>query len=122
MNNNLILEKRGEPDKTPTYQTDKGSTLMITPAIEEDYWAYRVKLYKDQAIIGFPKFTTIGIGFAQEEDWNTNLPYTRSPEKICDHIWDNHKYKEITRRQVIEAIELIQNQARQDIAPARSDN
>lgn len=122
MNNNLILEKRSEPDKTPTYQNEKGSTLMITPAIEEDYWAYRVKLHKDQAIVGFPKFTTIGIGFAQEEDWNTNLPYTCDTEKICNHIWHNHKYEEITREQTLEAIELIQNQARKDLATSRSNN
>ena len=42
------------------------TVLMITPPLDEDYWLFRVKLYEDQAIVGFPKFGTIGIGFAQE--------------------------------------------------------
>jgi len=42
------------------------SLVMFTPPVGEDYWLFRVKLFKDQAIIGFPKFGTIGIGFAIE--------------------------------------------------------
>lgn len=118
----LILEIKKQQDNTPTYESDKGSTLMFTPEINDEYWAYRVKLYKDQAIVGFPKFCTIGIGFAQEEDWNTNLPYTCEPQKICDHIWHNRLYHEITKEQVIEAIKLIQNQAMKDITPVRSSS
>ena len=115
MNNNLILEKRSEPDKTPTYQTEGGSVLMMTPAIDAEYWAYRVKLHQDQAIIGFPKFGTIGIGFTQEEDWNTNLPYTCEAEEIYNHIKHNKKYDEITKEQVIEAIGMIREQAKKDM-------
>lgn len=82
--------------------------IIVTPPINEDYWLFRVKLHKDQAILGFPKFFTIGIGFALEDDWNTNLPYPSEAEHICDHIWHNKKYKEITREQVIKAIKMIQ--------------
>lgn len=105
----LKLEVAVQGDKTPTFQGPTGGILMVTPPIGEDYWAYRVKLYKDQSIIGFPKFTTIGIGFAQEKDWNTNLPYTSSAEVIAAHIWHNHKYRAIKKPMVIEAIKLIQD-------------
>jgi hypothetical protein len=105
----MELEIKTQQDTTPTFESPIGSVLMMTPDIKEDYWAYRVKLIKDQSIIGFPKFTTIGIGFALESDWNTNLPYTCSAGAICDHIWHNRKYTEITRAMVVEAITLIQN-------------
>ncbi len=121
-NNRLVLEVRGARDETPTCQIEKGSVLMMTPEIDEDYWAYRVKLCKDQSIVGFPKFTTIGIGFAQEDDWNTNLPYTSNAEDICKHIWHNHKYKEITKAQTIEAIEMIRNQAQKDMGVVRNSS
>src|SRR5260370_42544999 len=67
----------------------EGFSLTITPPLDEDYWLFRVKLYEDQAILGFPKFSTIGIGFAQEEDWNTNLPYRCETEQIFNHIKHN---------------------------------
>lgn len=57
-------------------------TLLITPPIDGDYWQFRVKLSDTQSIVGFPKFGTIGIGFAQEADWNTNLPYTCTAAQI----------------------------------------
>ena len=121
MNNNLILEKRSEPDKTPTFQTEKGSVLMMTPAIDADYWAYRVKLYKDQGVIGFPKFGTIGIGFIIEEDWNTNLPYTCETEEIYNHIEHNKRYSEITKELALEAIKMIQEQAKKDMGSSPSN-
>ena len=82
--------------------------LVITPPLNEDYWLFRVKLFEDQAIVGFPKFGTIGIGFAQEEDWNTNLPYTCNTQQIYDHIKHNKQYEQITDEQGLEAIRLIQ--------------
>lgn len=82
--------------------------VMITPHISADYWIFRVNLLQDQAILAFPKFSTIGIGFAQEQDWNTNLPYSCTSTEICDHIFHNKLYDEITKEQVLEAIELIQ--------------
>lgn len=63
--------------------------VAMTPVIDENYWSYRVRLSQSQAIVGFPKFWTVGIGFACETDWNTNLPYTEDAEAIYDHISHN---------------------------------
>src|SRR5258707_9591791 len=86
----------------------EGAAIMITPPLDEDYWLFRVKLAEDQAIVGFPKFGTVGIGFAQEEDWNTNLPYTCNTQQIYDHIKHNKAHDEITDEDCLEAIRLIQ--------------
>lgn len=88
--------------------TNGNSTIMITPTIDEDYYLFRVHLYKDQYLLAFPKFGTIGIGFAQEKDWNCNLPYTCEKEEIYKHIKHNKEYKEIKKSEVIKAIELLQ--------------
>lgn len=88
--------------------TDVNSVIMITPPINQDYWAMRVKLFKDQSIIGFFKFGMIGIGFSQEEDWNTNLPSRTPAKEIFEHIKRNKKYDEISDGDCIKAIELIQ--------------
>jgi hypothetical protein len=81
---------------------------MITPPIDEEYWAYRVKLGDAQAIVGFPKFMTIGIGFANEEDWNTNLPWSCDAEEIYDHIAHNKGDESISREDCVAAIQMIQ--------------
>lgn len=85
-----------------------GLSLIITPPLDEDYWLFRVKLHADQAIVGFPKFATIGVGFAQENDWNTNLPYTCPAGQIFDHIKHNKQYDEIADDQCLEAIKMVQ--------------
>lgn len=83
--------------------------VMITPDISEKYWLLRVKLNKKgQAIIGFPKFTLIGVGFAQETDWNSNLPSTCEAEKIYNHIRHNKGSKSIQRADCLAAIKMIQ--------------
>jgi hypothetical protein len=82
--------------------------IMITPDINEDYWIMRVKLYKDQAIVAFPKFGLIGVGFAQESDWNTNLPYQTPTEILYQHIKRNKKYRAISKATCIEALKLLQ--------------
>lgn len=84
-----------------------GGVVMMTPALDEDYWTYRVGFHEGQQLLGFPKFGTIGIGFAVETDWNTNLPYRSPAEKILEHIWHNAG-PDVTREQALEAIELIQ--------------
>ena len=89
----------------------KGVTILVTPSIGEDYWAFRVKLSEKQAILGFPKFMTIGVGFAVEDDWNTNLPYSCDKMKIYNHIRCNQKVegdKHIKLQDVVSAIELVQ--------------
>lgn len=105
----LVLEVRGQEDKTARI-----GPVMLTPAIDEDYWAYRVRLSDEQAIVGFPKFSTVGIGFAQEEDWNTNLPYTCETEKIFAHIAHNKGDESISDDDVREAIRLIQERVLAD--------
>ena len=107
----LTLERRGEADRTAHV-----GPISLTPMIDPDYWAYRVVLTDRQAVLGFPKFSTIGIGFAVEEDWNTNLPYTCGTKEIRKHIWHNRADKSITKEQVDEAIRLIQEAAATDRA------
>jgi hypothetical protein len=94
-----------------TFLVDSNIAIMMTPPLDEDYWLFRVKLFEDQAILGFPKFGTIGIGFAQEEDWNTNLPSTCDTIQIFDHIKHNKQYEQISDEECIEAIRLVQKVA-----------
>ena len=84
------------------------SKILLSPMVGEDYWVFRVKLTDKQSILGFPKFMTMGIGFAKETDWNTNLPYTCETEYIYNHIEHNKGDKTITKKDVIAAIKLIQ--------------
>ena len=84
----LYLERRAQRDATPAFK-DGDTTFLFTPPIGADYWAYRVRVAEGQAVLGFGKFGTVGIGFAQEDDWNTNLPYTQDTDAIVDHIWHN---------------------------------
>lgn len=97
----------------------EGAVLSITPPIDAEYFIARVPLFQDQAIQIFPKFMTVGCGFAQEEeDWNTNLPLGCDAEHIYDHIACNKKYSEITRERCLEAIRMLQAWARaQELIP-----
>ncbi|MET0416657.1 MAG: hypothetical protein ABW022_11620 [Actinoplanes sp.] len=105
----LTLENRNQPDGTAHI-----GPIALTPMVGENYWTYRVQLTEQQAILGFPKFNTIGIGFAVEEDWNTNLPYTVNAEEIYEHIEHNRGDSRIGREDCIEAIRLIQQAATAD--------
>lgn len=105
----LILERRAERDRTANI-----GFASITPAIDEDYWSYRVRLSETQAIVGFPKFLTIGVGFAVEEDWNTNLPYTIAADAIFEHIKHNKGDDAIRDEDVLTAIELVRQAAIED--------
>lgn len=109
----LKLEIRDQEDRTPHV-----GPAMLTPPISEDYWSYRVRVADGQAIVAFPKFGTIGVGFAVEEDWNTNLPYDSSAETIYDHIEHNRGDESITRETCIAAIRMIQDAITADQAPA----
>lgn len=99
-------------DKTPTFKAP-GISLMMTPPIGEEYWMFRVKLSPKQAIIGFPKFGTIGVGFSKETDWNTNLPYTSEAEAIFSHIKHNKGSRKIEDVDCLAAIRLVQEAARE---------
>lgn len=85
-----------------------GGALMITPNLDEDYWAYRVRLTEKQAVVGFPKFGVIGIGFAvEDDDWNVNLPSSCTAEEILNHILCNKGDDSIDDAEVLAAIYLI---------------
>lgn len=109
MGRGLELEVRSQENLSPQI-----GPLIMTPSVNEDYWSYRVRLTDRQAVIGFPKFHTIGIGFAVEEDWNTNLPFSCGTEEIYEHIEHNRGDASITREDCIAAIALIQERARRD--------
>lgn len=96
--------------------TPSGGIISFTPSINKDYWAFRVKLHKDQSIVAFPKCFTLGVGFAQESNWNTNLPYTTETETLYNHIKENKKYKAITKEKCIEAINLIKEVCEKNIS------
>lgn len=99
------------------YETDKkkegiiGGGILMTPMAlgTDEYWIYRVVLSPDQAVIGFPKFSTIGIGFQKEEDWNTNLPYSCDASEIFEHIRHNKYDKNISDEECIKAIQMIKD-------------
>ena len=109
----LVLERKGQ-ERLGEIAGDAGGGIAITPPIDEDYWAYRVRLSETQAIVGFPKFFTVGIGFAHEEDWNTNLPYTCDATEIYEHIAHNKGDDSISREDCIAAIRLVQEAAAAD--------
>jgi hypothetical protein len=118
----LGLERREMGNRTSIVGDEEHGTIMLAPMVNEGYWSYRVRLTDTQAIVGFPKFITIGIGFAVEDaSWNTNLPYTQDAERIADHIWHNHgdsipdtpEWKQT----VTAAIAIIQNAIHEDGGP-----
>lgn len=103
----LALETKDQANETRHF-----GAAMLTPSPSENYWSYRVRLTERQAIIGFPKFFTIGIGFAvEEDDWNCNFPYTCTAEEIYEHIKDNAGDDSITREDCLAAIRMIQDAA-----------
>ncbi len=104
-----MLERKAQQDETPTL-----GGLMLTPPVDETYWSYRVKLSETQAVLAFPKFITIGIGFAQEEDWNTNLPWTCGAQEIFDHIAHNKGDDAIGDEDCLAAIRMLQDAIRAD--------
>jgi hypothetical protein len=110
----LILERKNQPDQTAII-----GPAMITPPIQKDYWEYRVQLGEGQAILGFPKFNTIGVGFALEKDWNTNLPFRCSTEEIWQHIKHNRGKTIAKPLEIKRAIDLICEAAAQDRSEIR---
>ena len=104
----LVVEyKKGFEPSKDTIRTN-GGLIMFTPSINSEYYIMRVVLYKDQALVAFPKFGLIGIGFAIESDWNTNLPYQVEAERLYRHIRCNKKYRAITKQTCLEGLKLLQ--------------
>jgi hypothetical protein len=95
----------------PTVSNLAGTGVIITPPINENYWLFRVPVSDKQAIVGFPKFNTIGIGFQFEDDWNTNLPYSCGAQEIFDHISHNKGDDSISDQSCVEAIQLVKDAA-----------
>jgi hypothetical protein len=104
----IVIEVNASFAKAKDTFMTKDGVVSITPPLDEDYFIARVRLFRDQAVQIFPKFGTIGCGFAKEKDWNTNLPIGCAAGKTADHIWHNRKYKRITRKQVVKAITVLQ--------------
>ncbi len=102
----IEVNENFHPENT-VISTTRGA-IAITPPLDAEYFIARVPLAKDQALVIFPKFFTIGCGFAREEDWNTNLPLAVPAEQIYDHIKHNKRYSEITDEQCISAIRELQ--------------
>ncbi len=106
---NIELNARFAPTDRPLV-APSGAVFLLTPPLDEDYYLARVKVGSN-AIQCFPKFGLIGIGFAREEDWNTNLPHSSAAEEIWDHIKHNADDPSITDAQGIAAIKLLQEYA-----------
>jgi hypothetical protein len=85
-----------------------GNGVLMTPPIDENFWMMRVPVSDSQAVVCFPKFGTIGIGFQVEDDWNTNLPHTKRAADIFDHIAHNKGDDAISDADCIAAIEMLQ--------------
>ena len=98
----LILERKSQQDEPLI-----GGFLAITPPIDEDYWSYRVQVGGGQAIVGFPKFSTVGVGFAVEGDWNTNLPFRCHTDDIWHHIKHNRGAATATDDEIKRAIDMV---------------
>jgi hypothetical protein len=90
------------------------AVVLVAPLnLDKDYWQFRVKLgNKGQAIVGFPKFGVIGIGFALETDWNTNLPSSCDTDEIFNHIAHNKGDNDILDSDVKIAIGMVQKAAK----------
>jgi hypothetical protein len=110
----LVVEyKEGFQPSNDTIKTN-GGIIMFTPSINSEYYIMRVVLYKDQALVAFPKFGLIGVGFAIEEgSWNTNLPYEVPAERLYKHIRCNKKYRAITKQTCLEGLKLLQEACKQ---------
>lgn len=86
----VVVERRDQKNESLELDAPTGGSVSFSPMVDEDYWSYRVLLGQTgQAVVAFPKHSTIGIGFAREEDWNTNLPWKCTTDEILEHIWHN---------------------------------
>jgi hypothetical protein len=93
--------------------------VSFAPIVTPDYWLFRVKLSETQAVLAFPKFGIVGIGFAVEkEDWNTNLPFNCPTREIYRHIEKNKGDPAITEDDCLKAIRMLQ----EAVAKSRGEN
>lgn len=112
----LVLERRRQAaDPSVAGVTPGGVAVMVGGPGGDEEWSYRVVLSPVQAIIGFRKFFTIGIGFLVEDEWNTNSPYSMDARAILDHIRCNKGDDAISDGDCLAAIRMIQDAAREDL-------
>lgn len=87
-------------------------------------WLARVWLTSRQALICFEACNTVGIGFKEESDGNTHLPYVCNTSMIYEHIKHNRKGK-YNRGKLIRpdkckrAIKMLQDFAKAWICPSK---
>lgn len=107
-----MLERREQGNDTTIIPVGGvgGSVIMMPPPVDEDYWTYRVRLTKSQAVVGFPKYSTIGVGFTKEREtgYDVNLPYSCPTADIVKHIKSNKGNSRIDDADVFEAVRMIQ--------------
>jgi len=104
----LELQVNNKAIETGFVETINGHRVLLTPPIGEGYYLMRVPVSEGQAVVCFPKFGIIGIGFEKEEDWNTNLPHSFDAEQILKHIRHNKGDDSIPDERCLEAIRLLQ--------------
>lgn len=98
-----------EVNKNETNESPSDGVVIITPDGDDNNWMFRVSLTKTQSIVGFRKFTTIGIGFAVEDERAyVDLPYIMPAHDIFNHIKINKGDDDISDEACIEAIKVIQ--------------
>ena len=111
MNSELKMEVNAKFAPTDGPIVAGNTVVMVTPPLDEDYWLARVPVSDKQAIVCFPKFGTIGIGFQHEdEDWNTNLPYSCDAVEIYDHIKENRRGA--AKAKCVAAIKMVSEYAK----------
>jgi hypothetical protein len=116
---NLQLEtnpKFADDDKYTSFVNMGGGTVKLMffgPNKSEDYWHFRVQVHEDQWVEAFPKFMQIGIGFAKEDNGNTNLPSSCSATEIFQHIKRNKRYASIPDSVCLKAIRMLQQAAKE---------
>jgi hypothetical protein len=118
----LILERREQRNATDVIPVPYAvGEIFMSPVVEEEYWSYRVRLSATQAVVGFPKYSGIGIGFAVEEDYNVNLPYSTHESDIFWHIIRNKGDDSIPDDDVRAAISMIRSAVIADRAGPEQD-
>ena len=100
-------------DDSIRLKREGGGGILFTPPLSPEYYLARVRLYRDQAIVVFPKFGLLGCGFAREEDWNTNLPLAEPAKIIFEHIKHNKLYQQIEDADCVRAIRMLQEWAKE---------
>ena len=113
----LVLETKDQPNKTVRL----GNVGSLTPPIDETYWLARVAISKNNAVVCFPKFSAIGIGFQVEKaDWNSNLPYNCPTMEIYDHISANAG-RGAKPSDIIKAIQMLREWAANKLGKVLAD-